>query len=88
MELCEVPYETDTNQNFEPSSKRELSKSPYMNRAPSNEELNKGYIMCVECVVLPWLLNYLMLAYVRLAYLRLAYLHVRLAYLRLIYAQL
>ena len=42
MELYEVAHGIGTNQDFKPSSKRELSKSLYINRAPSNEESIKG----------------------------------------------
>ena len=58
------------NQHFK---KRELSKSLYVNRAPSNEELDYrlDYVSRVRSFAM--IFNYLILAYLRLNYLRLIY---------------
>ena len=41
-ELYKVAHGIGTNQNFENSRKRELSKSLYINGVPLNEESIKG----------------------------------------------
>ena len=51
----------------------ELKKSLYIKRSLLNKDTNKGLFMCLDCVVLLFFINYLILNYLRLNYLRLIY---------------